>query len=293
MRNCGLAAFGLVILGSRSFAQSPDVLIRLDATLQYRFQPSSDSGMKGYDPMGRYSTVALDFTLEPGFNVVVSQKFQRIPNDADPDSFDEYYIEDKGYWKVGKQYLQFGRSIVLRESVYAGTIRLTVGDRAYPFVLAYADAGEGRQRGFMARIGDKVGFTIMEGHNLAINATALTVIRRPEDSPGRGRGYERTFGIDGRIAIAPNVSVSLDHVSFRRGETSQDELLDVTDVSLTWMPKPDQFATIALTHEWKSVSTLLRLKGQFAVKDGLYLEPFIRFKEGRVFDAALSLRIKP
>jgi hypothetical protein len=249
--------------------------------------------MKGYDPMGRYSTVALDFTLEPGFNVVVSQKFQRIPHDADPESFDEYYIEDKGYWKVGKQYLPFGRSTVLRESVYAGTIRLTIGDRAFPFVFGYADAGEGRQRGFMARIGDKVGLSIMEGHNLAINATALTVIRRPEESPGRGRGYERTFGIDGRITVAPNMTVSLDHVSFRRGETAEDDLLDVSDISVTWMPQPDLHASLALTHEWRSVSTFIRLSGHFAVKDGIYLEPFVRLKDGRVFDASLSLRIKP
>ncbi len=293
MRFKGLVFFGCLSLATVSNAQSPDVFIRLDVTIQYQFHPSENKGLKGYDPMGRFSTVALDFTLEPGFNFVVSQKFQRIPNDGDPGSFDEYYIEDKGYWRVGKQYLPFGRSIVLRESVYAGTIHLTVGGRAFPFVLGYADAGEGRQQGFMGRIGDKFGFSIMEGHNLAINATALTVIRRPEESPGRGRGYERAIGVDGRMTITPNTSLALDHVSFRRGETIKDELLDVTDVSLTWMPKPDQFATFALTHEWKSASTFLRLTGQFAVQNGIYLEPFIRFKDGRIFDAALSLRIKP
>jgi len=82
--------------------------------------------------MTRSTTLALLFSLEPGFDVTFSERFQKIEGDADDEQLDEYFIEDKGYWRFGKQYLPFGRNIVFRDSVYAGRLNPRNGEEGFP-----------------------------------------------------------------------------------------------------------------------------------------------------------------
>src|SRR5207253_1549758 len=120
----------------------------------------------------------------------ISQKFAKIPNDPDRDLLDQYYLEDEGIWRIGKQYLPFGSGRFLHESVLAvrGDTQLVL--EGLPIVAAAVDNGKGRQRGFVGRIGSRLGLSFALGSHFGINATSFTLVRRPEDSPGVGHGYK-------------------------------------------------------------------------------------------------------
>src|SRR5688572_31745900 len=92
----------------------------MDVNPHFRINADGDSNFRWYDPLGKHSTVGLSMILEPGFRVVVTEKLQRMPTDND--QLDEYYIEDEGNWRVGKQYLPFGRQTLLHESVQGGRV---------------------------------------------------------------------------------------------------------------------------------------------------------------------------
>ena len=70
--------------------------------------------LRFYDSLAHPSTVALTFHLETGFRGYVSERLQKIPNDGDSEQLEQYYIEDPGIWRFGKQALPFGKESLLR-----------------------------------------------------------------------------------------------------------------------------------------------------------------------------------
>ena len=61
----------LLAMAGAAIAQAPDVVINLDARLNYRTAPESPNTQRLYDELGNYSIVSLGFKLEPGFKVYV------------------------------------------------------------------------------------------------------------------------------------------------------------------------------------------------------------------------------
>jgi hypothetical protein len=149
------------------------VLFKADVILHYRSEQGKRTTFKAYDSLGNYSTVGLQFTLEPGFEVIVTQRLQQIRGNADNDQIHELYIEDRGYWRLGKQVLPFGQNRLLRESVYAGRYETVLGFESLPAVLSVCDGGQGRQRGFVGRVGTRLGVSGAFGNHFGIDASSV------------------------------------------------------------------------------------------------------------------------
>ena len=270
-------------------AQLPDVKVRLDAVMSYRQDENGTARVRYYSLFGKHGTAALMFQLEPGFTGFLSQKLERIPNDADRDSVDEAFIEDEGIWRVGKQYLPFGSGNILRESVMAVRADTTLVIEELPIRMAFCDAGTGRQRGVVARMGSNMGFSVAFGEHYGINGTALTLIRRPEESPGRGRGWKRAFGFDANLRYG-DVDVKAEAVVLRDGHTVTDRNLAVFDVSARWFPNGITEVTLGYTKESPTGRDILRALAE--ATENVSLRPFARLRAGRLWDLGIEVRIR-
>lgn len=283
----GLAAGLATVAG----AQAPDVVIKLDARLNYRTAPADANTQRLYDSLGNYSIVSLAFKLEPGFRVYVGQKLQRFDGGNDPDMLDEYYIEDEGIWRVGKQYLPFGSGKVVRESVFAarGDTALIIED--LPIAAAYAQGEKGRQEGFVGRIGGRLGFSVFLGDHFGIDGTSLALIRKPDQALGKGRGYKQAFGIDYSKGIG-NFNVALEGVAFRDPNDSSDDDFEVFDLSATYTPSKYHNYTVGWTRRTLPNQDFIRLRGSVFLTNNVYLEPMVRYRNGENYDFNIAVRVR-
>ncbi|MGV3616422.1 MAG: hypothetical protein ACO1SV_13920 [Fimbriimonas sp.] len=278
-------------MGAIAPAQIPDVKVRLDAIMSYRQDLDGASKIRYYSVFGQFGTAALIFQLEPGFTGFLSQKLERIPNDPDRDSVDEAYIEDEGIWRVGKQYLPFGSSNILRESVIAARADTSLIVEELPVRIAFADGGTGRQRGVVARLGSNIGASVAFGEHFGINGTALTLIRRPEESPGRGRGWRRAFGFDANQRYGP-VDVRGEAVLLRDGHTSLDRNLAIFDLSARLIPNGFSEITLGYTREATTGRDFIRAIVEVEGTENVSFRPFTRFRGGRLWDLGIEVRVR-
>lgn len=285
----------LLVLGicAVASAQVPDVKIHLDALGTYRFENEGPSSFRYYSLFGEPSVASLRFTLEPGFTGYISQKLQRIPNDADPYPFDEAFVEDEGNWRVGKQYLPFGSGSILRESVFALRGDTTLIAEGVPIAVAIADAGTDRQQGVVGRIGPShYGISFATGHHFGINGTSLTQIRRPEQTAGEGRGWNAVGGIDGNLLVFRRVKLGGEVVLLREGATKMDENRSIFDVNATVTQAPFEWITVGYTRETTTHRSFLRFRSSMALTDNLHLQPFVRFMDSHMWDIGFEIHVK-
>lgn len=272
-------------------AQIPDVLIHLDVRLNYRSLNDGGTAVRWYDTLGRPSLVGLSFTLEPGFKALVTQKLERIPHDGDPDQLDEYYVEDEGNWRVGKQELPFGPKFLDRESVLGARTDTSFIIEHLPLDLAVCDGGLGRQRGVVGRFGTRLGVSFEVGDHFAISSQALSILRHPEDSPGIGRGYHTVVGVDYSKGSG-DIQSAIEFVALRGGETSQDADESVLDVSATLKPDEYRSMTFGFTRAFQQSTNIMRVSGSFYGYRGATFEPMVRYKDGKLLDFGISLHFK-
>jgi hypothetical protein len=285
------AALLLTALSCLASAQIPDVRVKFDLTLSLRTDKGQPGLLKAYSVMGRHSTVGLIFFLEPGFRGYVSQKLQKFDNEADDEFLEEYYVEDPGIWRVGKQFLPFGSGQMLRESVLAARADTNLILEHFPISLAVADGGAGRQRGFTARIGNLYGLSAAYGRHFGIGSTALTQIRRPEDSPGVGRGWKLAVGADYTRRVK-DFTYRAEGIAFREGETALDDDLTLADVSITWQKTRAASILAGWTRILPSRGDVFRIAGSFRMSNTTQLEPILRYRSERLYDAALEVRVR-
>ncbi len=290
-----LKAFGVVAacaITAGAFAQTPDVRLRLDVTGSYRVTDAGPSAFRYYSLFGQYSTLSLRFSLEPGFTGFISQKLQRVPRDGDPDQLDEAYVEDEGIWRVGKQVLPFGTTQVLRESALAARGDTSLVLEGVPMSFAICDAGEGRQRGIVGRIGPKwFGGSFAIGRHFGINATSLNEIRRPEETKGIGRGWQQAFGVDASRWVG-NFRLQAEAVHLRAGHTSADPDRTVLDFSATVGQYPFAWIQVGFSRETISRLSFLRFRGSAELTENVTLEPFVRFRDARLWDLGVEVKLK-
>lgn len=272
-------------------AQAPDVMVKLDLRPTFVGRPNGSDDFRTYDILGRPSTVGLFFSLEPGFNAVLTQRLERIPNDPDKDQLDEYYVEDPNYWRAGKQYLPFGLARLLRESVVAIRVNVNVGSEAVPAALAACDGGNQRQKGFVARLGERLGLSVAIGEHFAISGTALTLFRRPEESPGMGRGYRQILGSD-YATRKGNWGGSVEVVSFQKGETSLDRNFEASDLHFFLESDRTRRIGIGWSRDWRQSQDTYRVDGRFQIQDNMWLEPTLRMRSGNLLDFGITVNAK-
>ena len=276
---------------SLSFAQAPDVRIKLDGTLSYRTQSSGPTNLRLYGTDGRPSTLGISFVLETGFHGFVSEKLERITGDPDPSLLDEYYIEDPGIWKVGKQTIPFGLTRVMHETALGARADTNLIFQGLPVALLICDAGEGLQRGFDARIGSKVGLSVFLGRHFGISSGSLTQIREPEASPGSGRGYQAAVAIDGSRRFG-KFELKGEMVNLTQGETVLDRDRNVADGTISYFPS--RSITLTAGYSWVAPEgkQYLRFGGALPITRGVQFEPWIRFKDNALWDVSLQIRVR-
>lgn len=272
-----------------SFAQSPDVVVRLDVNPNYQIDSGGVSRFRWYDPLGKHSTVGISMILEPGFRLLVTERLQRMP--GDDDQLDEWYLEDEGNWRVGKQYLPFGRQGILRESALAARVDTNLVIEGLPIALAACDAGPGRQRGLTGRLGGRIGLSFAVGSRFGAQGTSLGVVRDPDLAPGEGRGYRQVIGLDFWRRLG-SWRVQGEAAFFRAGQTSLDKDMSVTDLQFSQGRATLNTFTLGWSRDWAAVGDIYRAQAHVLMARSLWLEPILRFKGDRFFDFAVSLRAK-
>lgn len=289
---CALRGFFLLsscLLPFFSPAQAPDVRARVDISLSIDYRNPGDRSLRLYTPLGRPSVVALTLGLESGFNVVIAERIQRLPGDADGDIFDEAYIEDPGIWRVGKQYLPFGTGRLLRESAVAARIDSNLIAENLPVSLAGVQTGGGRQNGVLLRVGRSVGASVAYGEHFGIAGTSLGVVRHPDEAPGRNGGWKQVFGFDASRRLG-KLALSAEFAALGGGP---DRDLSVFDFEANFFS--DNYRAVGLGYSRASGGRnvdIVRLFGRVHAARSLDLEPLVRFQDGELYDASITLRLR-
>lgn len=283
----------LTVLGSAvvGLAQTPDVRIRTDVRMNYRSLRGEDSALRWYDTLGRPSLIEVEFELEPGFKAHVSERFQKIRGDADSEQLYEYYVEDPGLWKIGKQLLPFGRNALIRDTGRGARADTNLVLDRLPLAVAVGDNGPGRLRGVYVRVGSRFGISGALGSGIASHSGSLTLVRRPEDGPGHGRGYRLALGVD-YAQLVGDTSIRAEALGLRNGHTVADGDTEITDLSFTYGARPTWSATFGWSREWRASYNMFRAEGRLEVYRNVYLEPIVRFRDGALYDAGISVRVR-
>ena len=280
-----------LLIASGATAQIPDIKIHLDLTASLRVQQNSTSLFQFYSVMGRPSTVSLSFYTQQGFRAFISEKLQRLPGETNGDPFDEYYFEDEGIWRVGKQYLPFGSGRILHESVLAvrGDTNLIV--EGVPASFAICDGGKGYQSGVVSRIGSMIGVSAAVGRHFGIAATSLDDLRRPEDAPGQGRGYRDAFGADASRRLA-HWTFRAEAIKFQMSESPLDRDFSVFELSAALNPARGESTNFAWTRQAPRRKDFYRVSGSYEIAKHVSFEPMIRFRDGSLFDLTAEVRLR-
>lgn len=281
-----------LVLAQAAVAQNADLAIFLDARPTLSFRSEGDATWKWYDASGRASIVGLHIVLDNGNRAYVAQRLQKYPGTGDPDFIDEYYLEDTGRWRVGKQVLPFGTRTMLRETVAAIRFDTHLLFAEAPLAIAYCDAGPGRERGVVGRIGRTLGVSFATGNNFAIQASSLTQFRPPEQSTGKGRGYGSVLGADGTVDVG-SFRIEGEWVMLRSGATALDVDTDLSDLRVVVLvPGTDALLTAGWARDWTSNQDFFRLEGQIEVANKVSLVPFVRYDGRRMRNAGFTVRVK-
>jgi hypothetical protein len=288
-----MKAFGitcLIAFAALASAQVPDVTIKLDAKLNYRTGPADPNTQRLYDSLGHYSIVSLSFKLEPGFRVYVGQKLQRFDGGRDPDLLDEYYIEDEGIWRVGKQYVPFGAGRLIRESVLAARGDSNLIFEGLPIAAAYCQGDAGRQEGLVGRVGGRLGFSVFYGDHFGIEGTSLDYIQKPDEAKGRHHGYKQAYAVDYSRGVG-NFNLGLEVVALRHPNGDDDEF-EVGDLSATYTPSKYQTYVVGWTRRTRPTKDFWRVQASVFLTRNVFLEPMIRYKNGSIYDFNLGVRVR-
>lgn len=288
MRGLGVVA-GLVCAGA--LAQTPDTLLKVDMRLHYRSANGQTPTFRFYDGFGESAKISLIATLEPGYLARVSERFQKIPGNTDQELLEEYFIEDPGLWRVGKQWIPFGQGRIVRETALAARGDTTLIAEGVPMTIAFFDNGRGRTQGASGRIGGRLGLSFVAGKNVCSQATNLANTRDIELASNQAQGYKLVLGADfsRRFGLW---SVAGEFAAFRQGETQNEPDIDVSDVQISFEPKKNTFVRFGWGQEWNNSVPVFRVQGSFPFANNVWVEPYVRYQSVGVRDAGFSVRVR-
>lgn len=281
----------LALAGAHCLAQTPDVLVKMDLHLSFIGGVGRETVFRSYNLTGWPSTIGLNFTLEPGFNAVVTQRLQKISTDADQEQLDESYIEDPGYWRAGKQYLPFGAGRLVRDSVSAGSLQIRVGGDQVPAIFAACQGLKGLPKGVVGRIGGKFGVSFGFGEHFGVTATSLANVRPLSEAPKRGEGWGRIVGLD-LTTRREDWTASFEVANFSKGSASGVADVTVSDLVFTLSPKPDRSLSFGWGKAWETGDDVFRIEFKTPLATSVWMEPALRMRNGRILDAAMVIHVK-
>ncbi|MCW5935731.1 MAG: hypothetical protein KIT11_00295 [Fimbriimonadaceae bacterium] len=283
---------GTALAAPLAFPQVPNLAPFVELHPTWQVRTGAQNRFSWYDPMGRYSIVGVRMILEPGYRAYFAQRLQKVEGSGDPSAVDEAYIEDRGYWRVGKQYLPFGRRLILRESVLAarGDTRLVFDDA--PLSIAFCDGGSGRPRGVTGRIGRELGVSFAAGDHFGIQPTSLTAVQNPEDAAGSGRGHSLILGADVSLPVGPNL-VTAEWAGFREGKDERDRNRDVSVLEFRTRTRGTDYGIgLSWARDWTAQRDFYRLEAELLGQDRINYLPAIRFEGARFRDFSLSVVVR-
>jgi len=280
------------LFGTSAFAQTPEVAIFADLRPTWFVETGQTSRIRWYDAHGNYSVIGFHIVLETGNIVRVTQRLEKFNNGGDSDSLDEAFIESRGLWRIGKQYLPFGQQTIIKETVPALRYNTELVFDAVPISIAASDNADGLTRGVVARVGGDVGVSVAFGDHFGIQGSALTQFRRPEDAPGKGRGYKRAIGLDTKYGWAGGV-IEAEWVLLTHGNTALDEDRNLSDLRFRFVTKGTGYlVTLSWARSWDEQRDWYSVSAEVPVGDRVVWEPFLRFRGLGWQDFGLSARIR-
>lgn len=283
--------FTVLLFSSNALAQQPDVQVKLDLVPTLTSTLKGPNAFQWYDLLGHYSTVGLSATFEQGYHAYLSERLETIPGNSDAEQLDEYYFEDPGIWRLGKQYLPFGRQLMLREDALAARADSRLLLKGIPLSVAVCDNGDKGATGAVARVGSTFGLSIAEGHHFGEEATDFTLFRRPGDSPGPGRGYQTI--VDGDFSRHLGMyTLTAEFAALRGGETALDKSTDLSDLNLTIQPSKYQAIILGWSRDFGGGANFFRAQGRIWITKGLTFEPIVRMKDNNFYDLGLTLHVR-
>lgn len=285
------ALFLTFILSGAAAAQAPDVKIKGDISLGMTSSKDFSLGAKSYTPLGRHSILSLQATLPVGLKVFLSERTESITNDPDFDSFDEYYIEDSGLWRVGKQYIPFGGSGFFRQSVLAARVDSKLILEGLPLSIAFVDGGQGRQYGISGRVGGRgLGLSFAIGRHWGINSTALSLTQSLQSPEGVGNGWRQALGFD-LNRRSGKVTYRTELLLLREPEgVSVDKQLG--DFQMTYDLGHRHSALVGVSKSFGEADFLFRAGGVYNAAKGVQIEGLYRLINGEFRDFSVFLRFR-
>jgi hypothetical protein len=280
-----------LIICDIAVAQAPDVKIKGDFSLGMTSSKDFSLGAKSYTPLGRYSIFSLQTLLPIGLNVFLSERSNAITNDPDNDSFDEYYVEDPGLWRVGKQYIPFGGGGFFRQSVLAARVdsKLLLG--GLPAALAFVDGGRGHQYGLAGRIGNRgLGFSFALGRHWGINSTSLALTQSLQTPEGTGKGWEQAYEVDVNRRNG-KFTYRAEALFLREPEGTSKEK-ELGDFQAIYDFGHKHSATVGVSKELGTSDLLYRFGGVYNAAKGIQLEGLYRLDNTNFRDFSVFLRIR-
>lgn len=278
---------GTLSVCSSGMAQLSDVKLRADLT--FGLQQQELIRLRDITPLGRFSTLGIQGTLPIGLRVQVSQRLSNFREDAETDGFDEYFVEDIGSWRIGKQYMPFGGGTLFRETLLAVRVDSNLIFEGIPIAVAITDQGKDRQFGAVGRIGSRgLGVSAAVGRHFGINRTAFAVIDAPFQ--GLGQGWGLAYGFDWNRRFG-RISARVESVALRNGNGSSVDR-DFADVFLNYDLGSRHSIGAGLTQEIGNPNRMWRIQGVYTAQKGVQLESYFRQSQLGFVDFSVFLRLR-
>lgn len=279
------------LLCSAAHAQMPDVRVKFDMLYAMGAQKDGAPVARFYDREGNRALLNVTLIMETGIRAYLSQRLQQIANDPDQDPFEEYYLEDPGLWRLGKQMLPFGPKHLIRESAFGAVGETGLALEGIPIVVGLFDGGAGKQRGVVGRIGSRLGLSFAVGDHFGIGASSLNMVRQPEDSPGLSAGFRQLYGLDYSKSFGHG-TLSGELLFMRDSNLASDQNDTLYDVSFAIGPPKLPVATIGLSRSMALSKSFLRTEGLIKVNKNLWVRPLIRLADRGLYDGGVTIQAR-
>lgn len=285
----GIAAFAMAALSS---AQAPETIIAVDMRPTFLLGDGRNAWLRWYDAYAFPSTVGIKGRFSDGQRFALTQRLSKQLSSGDPDQIDEFYLENPGEWKLGKQALPFGQRVLYRETAPALRLNTNLLIEGARVDFAVLDAGSGRPMGVIGRIGGNSGLSFAFGEHFAIQDTAFAIVRQDVAGLGRGNGYQSMFGADTTIFAYP-FTFEGEGIALRQGHTPSDREMDITDIRATYqLPNGRDRLRASWAHEWRDKVDSFRLDGEFVLTNQVVIMPHIRFGSRGLGQYGTTLRFR-